>query len=350
MAVSQAYSPGRRLLLLLGGLLIFALGLIPLDPESAAETPPTPVQPAPTVDILARVDDHVITAEQIEDRAAAELLELERRRHEILQAHVEETIRERLLGAAAAAEGLAPEAYAKSRLDALSAEISAEEVAAYHVERGIHQPLEQASEQIRRRLAREHLDAQLEAAHRVERLIEPFRVEVEAVGPTYGPDFAPITIVEFSDFLCPFCGRALDTLEEVFTRYEGQVRLVVRQFPQEIHEESHRSAEAALCADRQGYFWEFHDLAFSDQGMLENEGLEVVVSAIDGLDRITFNNCLESGAARAAVEADLAAGRRLGVQSTPTLFINGRMLSGTVGFEEITALIDDELNRKLREE
>lgn len=181
--------------------------------------------------------------------------------------------------------------------------------------------------------------------HGAELNIDPFRVEVAAEGPAKGPARAPVTIVEFSDFQCPWCGALTPTLEAVQQKYGDKVRLVFRQFPLSIHGNAQKAAEAALCANEQGKFWELHDYMFQNQGSLAVEQLKAKAVEL-GLKAEPFNQCLDSGKTAKAVAADMKAGAAVGVGSTPTFFINGIALTGGKPIEEISALIDKELKKK----
>jgi protein-disulfide isomerase len=175
---------------------------------------------------------------------------------------------------------------------------------------------------------------------------EPLRTEIATAGhPTRGPGTAQITIVEFSDFECPFCGRLFPTLKAVEKIYVGRVRIVYRQFPlRKLHPRAQKAAEASLCAGEQGRFWEMHDSLFSDQEHLTIDALKARAAALK-LDTATFNACLDSGKEMAAVDQDIADGARAGVTGTPTLFINGRKMVGNQPYAAIQAVIEDELER-----
>jgi len=181
----------------------------------------------------------------------------------------------------------------------------------------------------------------------VERVaFEPTRIDVDADGyPAKGPTDAPVTIVEFSDFQCPFCSRLLPSLRQVVEEYGNQVRVVFRQFPlSSLHPDAQKAAEASLCANEQGMFWEMHDAMFENQQALGVEQLKATARSL-GVDGTDFDSCLDSGRFAAEVAADLQAGRAIGVNGTPALFINGRFLSGAKPFEDIAELVDDELRR-----
>jgi protein-disulfide isomerase len=175
----------------------------------------------------------------------------------------------------------------------------------------------------------------------------PPRTEIATAGfPARGPATAPVTIVEFSDFECPFCGRLFPTLKAVENIYLDRVRIVYRQFPlRRIHPMAEKAAEAALCANEQGRFWDMHDSLFSDQEHLMVDALKARAAALK-LDTAAFNACLDSGREAATIDKDIAEGTKAGVTGTPAMFINGRMLVGAQPFAAIQAIIEEELQRK----
>ena len=174
--------------------------------------------------------------------------------------------------------------------------------------------------------------------------LEPPRVEVAVTGPSLGPQDAPVTIVEFSDYQCPFCRRAEPTVKQVLARYGDQVRLVFRHYPLEFHDRAGPAAEAAACADAQGRFWEYHDLLFSGGGEVGDEDLERLAGE-SGLDLALFKTCMAERRYRQTVETDLREGNEAGVDGTPAFFINGIPLTGAQAFEKFVRLIDGELAR-----
>jgi protein-disulfide isomerase len=149
-------------------------------------------------------------------------------------------------------------------------------------------------------------------------------VEAESEGfPMRGSPMAPVTIVEFSDFECPYCGRAHPVLTELLREFEGQVKVVFRNYPLSGHPRALPAARAAVAAGQQGKFWEMADLLFEHQRALEDEDLVRYAEQLN-LDMERFQVDLHSPATQEAVERDREAGRRLGVEGTPTFFINGR--------------------------
>ena len=141
--------------------------------------------------------------------------------------------------------------------------------------------------------------------------------------PVLGNKDAPVTVIEFSDFECPFCGRAFtDAVTGMKKDYveTGKVKFVYRDFPLSFHPQATPAAEAAECADEQGKFWEFHDTLFQNQGSLSDAFYKQTAADL-GLDTAKFNSCVESRKYRAEVQQDLAAGSAAGVSGTPTFYI-----------------------------
>ncbi len=158
-----------------------------------------------------------------------------------------------------------------------------------------------------------------------------------------GDPKAPITIVEFSDFQCPFCKKSESTLHELLTKYSGRVKLAYLDFPlREIHPQAQSAAEAARCAGEQGKFWEYHDALYADQSKLGGPELATHARALN-LDQKSFQSCLDSGKFKSKVEADLEQGNKVGVAGTPGFFVNGIFLSGAQPQAEFEKIIDNQL-------
>ena len=171
------------------------------------------------------------------------------------------------------------------------------------------------------------------------------RVEVEAKGPMRGPANAPVTIVEFSDFQCPYCGREAPVIERVMKDYDGKVRLVFRHYPLDFHPFAQKAAEAGACAQDQGKFWELHDKMFGNQSKLTVDDLKGYAKTL-GMDASKFDKCLDSGEKKALVEEDMKAGTAAGVSGTPAFFINGVFINGAQPYEQIKQAVDRELKKK----
>lgn len=157
--------------------------------------------------------------------------------------------------------------------------------------------------------------------------------------PSVGPANAPVTIVEFSDFQCPYCKLSVPLIKEILAKYPDEVRVVYRDYPGPNHPHAPQAAEAAQCAGDQGKFWEYHDNLFDRQASGTGWNFSELAKEI-GLNQDTFAACLNSRRYREEVAKDLRDGLKLGVTSTPTFFINGRPLVGAKPFAEFQTMID----------
>ena len=159
-----------------------------------------------------------------------------------------------------------------------------------------------------------------------------------------GSESAPIQIVEFSDFQCPYCTRGNETVKQVVSHYGDKVSVVFRHFPLSFHKEAHLAAQGAECAGDQNKFWEYHDLLFANQQALQKDNLLEYASQLK-LNQKKFDECLNSGSKATKVDADMAAGELVGMNGTPGFYINGIPLTGAVPFDNFKAVIDEELAR-----
>jgi protein-disulfide isomerase len=170
------------------------------------------------------------------------------------------------------------------------------------------------------------------------------RVPVEATAPQRGPADALVTIVEFSDFQCPFCSRVTATLTELQQRYGRDLRIVWRNLPLPFHQDAQPAAEAAMAAHAAGRFWAMHDLLFQNQRALDRTALEQYATQV-GLDLGTFRDALDQRRYRRAVEADARLAADLGISGTPSFVVNGRKVVGAQPVDAFVTVIDEELAR-----
>ena len=192
---------------------------------------------------------------------------------------------------------------------------------------------------------RKYLDALRSKDGSVRIMLEPPRLTVADAGrPARGPAGAPVEIVEFSDFECPFCLRAFPTVAQVVKTYGDRVRLVYRHYPLQNHPHARPAAEASACANEQGKFWEYHDRLFGDPGHLTTPELKQHAAEL-GLDESKFDTCVETRKYQKDVDADIVAADAVGVTGTPAFFVNGRPISGAMPFETFKQVIDEELGR-----
>jgi protein-disulfide isomerase len=170
-------------------------------------------------------------------------------------------------------------------------------------------------------------------------------VEIATEGePSLGPANAPVTIVEFSDFQCPYCRQAQGTLKQLMAAYEGKIKLVFRDFPlRNIHPQAQKAAEAAQCAAEQQKFWPYHDKLFASTNFQMDE-LKKFAQELE-LNMEQFTSCLDSSKHAAGVDADMQAGQQAGVNATPTFFVNGYPLSGAASYERFKELVDAALEQ-----
>jgi protein-disulfide isomerase len=347
--IRQNQSAARRLLLVGASVGIGAIGWFLLG-DSTSLTAAEPQQK-----VMVKIGNETITESQVAKNAAGELLKVERQRQEVMENAARQQARDRLLELEAKKRGITKEALLEAEVNSKSAAVTDAQVDQFYEERKaqIRGTKEQVAPQIKQYLeqqgraqAFEDLITRLEAAYKVEYMIEPFRMPVAATGPAKGPANAPVQIVEFSDFECPFCSRVGPTLQQIEKTYGDKVQIVFRQFPLPIHRNARKAGEASLCANEQGKFWEMHDLMFGDQKSLGVDGLKEKASRISGIDATAFNTCLDSGKYAATIDKDLEEGAQAGVDSTPAFFVNGRFVLGAAPFENFAEIIDEELKRK----
>ncbi len=168
-------------------------------------------------------------------------------------------------------------------------------------------------------------------------------LEIDTEGaPVRGAPMAPITIVEFSDFECPYCGMTAPILHRLLDEYEGRVKLIFMQYPLDGHEHSQPAARASIAAQNQGKFWEMHDMLFDNQRALENEDLEHYAEQI-GLDMERFRADMASEETQRRIEESRAIGRELEITGTPSIFVNGRRFPE--GPRTLPAYIQEELDQ-----
>jgi predicted DsbA family dithiol-disulfide isomerase len=315
---------------------------------------------------VATINGQVITQQELEKAAEADLKSLETRRlqnesslaqdrQKILTTALEQLAADKLIEAEAVKQKKTKDQLLEAEVESNIDAPGDEEVEAFYESNKdrIPIPKAQALPQVKQYLVersrsryRDMLVTRLKKEYGFKSYLEPLRASIATAGfPTKGPANAVVTIVEFSDFECPYCGGLYPTLKQVEKNYP-QIRIVYRQFPlANIHPHAQKAAEASLCANEQKKFWEFHDSMFSNQMELSVPDLKQ--RAVDmKLDTQAFNTCLDSGRHVAAIQADIQEGARNGVTGTPALFVNGRLLSGNQPYSEIRDVIEDELTRK----
>ena len=303
-------------------------------------------------DVVATVGDKKITRAQLEDEIRAKLIELDNQRYDALREGLDGMIAQELLKREAAARGTTPEALTTEEIEKKAPEPSDADIQKVYDENKAQlggQTLEQIKPRIVQYLKGQKQDerrtafiAELKKKYPTAVALKPPVVDVAAAGrPERGPKNASVTIIEFSDYQCPFCQKAEDVVDQVMKTYADKIRLVYRDYPLPFHPNARPASEAAACANAQGKFWEYHAKLFHGDG-LEPEKLKTYADQV-GLDRKKFDDCLEKKPFKAEIDKDVKDGEKAGVNGTPAFFINGRMLSGAQPFEKFKEVIDDEL-------
>jgi protein-disulfide isomerase len=316
---------------------------------------------AMATDALAEVNGETITSKELQNRIGAKVSSLEEQIYALKRAELDALIAQHLLAQEAARRGIPVTALMDAEVTSKVPLVTEKEIDEYYNANKAKMRGDEATTRtrIRNLLQQQKLNARQEAflnslrsnAKIVDRLEPPLaaRVDVAIDGaPVRGASYARVTVVEFSDFECPFCKRANGTMASLLEKYSGKIKLVYRDFPLEaIHPLARKAAEAARCAREGGKFWEYHDVLFAESPKLTTDDLKRYAAQV-GLDSAKFDACLASGSQSAGVQSDLDEGQRLGITATPVFFINGRSVKGAQSAETFARVIDDELSRSSR--
>ncbi len=314
---------------------------------------------------VARLGDRVITARDLDERWKAaspvDRARLQQALYDARREALDAILADLLLNEAAKAKGVTREQFETTEVARRTQPVTDATIATFYAANRTQMQGRSLDEM--RPILREFLQDQNAATARVE-LVSDLRnaradlrvmleaprqtIEIGPDDPSEGTSTAPVTLVEYSDFQCPFCRSLVPTLRQVRDKYGDRVRIVWKDFPlTQIHPQAFQSAEAGNCAREQGKFWEYHDRLFANQQMLQSAALKEYASELK-LDSAKFNACLDSSKYKQRIEASMATGMKIGVGSTPTVFVNGRTISGAKPFQTFVEIIDDELRRLTR--
>lgn len=310
-------------------------------------------------DVVARIGDAAVTFAELEDawrrNDASSRLRMLQELYDTRRRALDVVVGERLVEREAAARGLTRDELLEAELPERTIDVTDAEIDRIYEanqDRFPGRTLEQMRPEIRAALDRQRPMQALHAymnelrarAGDVSVLLEPPRHGVEALAedPARGPDAAPVELIEFSDFDCPYCQRATETVERLMEQFEGRIRVVYKDYPLPSHPNAFKAAEAGNCAHEQGRFWALHDAMFARQGELHVDALKGYAAEL-GLDAEAFDECLDSGRHAATVDRDVRIGMRHGVSSTPTLFLNGRAVLGAAPYETFVEIVREEL-------
>jgi protein-disulfide isomerase len=315
-------------------------------------------RPAPN-EVVATVGGASITLSEVDDKALEQPVsnfgsaKLSLALYEARRAALEEIVANRLIDEAAKAQGIDRSALIEKEITSKVAPVSDTDVANFfqaNQARLQGAALDQVRQPIRAYLTQERMQGiratyidQLKEHTSVKMMLDPPRQKVStANSATKGSANAPIEMIEFSDFQCPFCLRADPTVRQVLSTYGDRIRFVYRHYPLPNHPLARPAAEAAACAGEQRKFWPYHDLLFANPSKLAEADLKQHASAL-GLNTAQFNSCVDTHKLKAQIDTDLKDGEEAGVNGTPAFFINGRMISGAQPFDVFKKIIDEEL-------
>jgi len=300
---------------------------------------------------LAMIDGEPVTDADLD--IESKLMEL---RQEAYQARLEglgKLIARRILEKEASKHGISESELLEREVDAKVAEPTDAEIKEFYEKQKsrINKPLENIRAQIvtflkNQRLteARNEYVDRLKKDSKIQVLLTPPRVTVHAGdSPRRGPANAPVTIVEFSDFQCPYCRTAQPTLVTLLDKYPGKVSLVYKDLPlRQIHPEAQKAAEAARCAGDQEKFWEYHDALFEISRITKADFGKIATSL--ELDSIKFAACLDSSKHEPTIESDFTQAMDIGAKSTPVFYVNGIQLKGAQPVDAFSQVIEAELS------
>jgi protein-disulfide isomerase len=335
------------------------VGAIVLAACSSSAQSPHLIAPG---DIVATVGSSPITAAQMDERALQQPatgfgnVKLSQALYEARRAALDDLVANLLLDQEAKARGVERTVLIEREITAKVPDVTEGEIAAFY---GANQArmqggsLDQMRPAIKNYLTQQRMQTVREQFLDTLRAKTPVRVSLEpprlaiatANSPSRGPSAAPVEIVEFSDFQCPFCLRAHPTVDQLLKDYGTRVRFVYRHYPLPGHPNARPAAEAAECAAEQGKFWPYYDKLFATQSKLADADLKQDAVEL-GMDGTKFNACVDSHKYAPKVETDIRAGQEAGVDGTPAFFINGRLVSGAQPYDIFKKMIDEELQLK----
>ena len=311
-------------------------------------------------DVVARVAGQPITNADLEPLIGARLsqmrMQAEQNEFQLKQQAIDQIVRDKLVEAEAKAKGVTSEELLKTEVEDKVAAPTEDEIKQIYERNKARlgaRTLEESKPEIERQLKMQKGNErrmayvqELQAKADVQILLDPPRIKVNVPSdaPSRGPAAAPVTLVEFSDYQCPFCKRAHDTVEQLVAAYPKDIRLIFMDYPLPMHNRAAAAAEAARCAGEQGKYWEYGDNLMKTAGDISDDNLKQRATDIS-LDAAAFESCISSTKHEPAVQSDFTEGNRVGVSGTPTFFINGRMIVGAKALEDFKQIVDDEIRR-----
>jgi protein-disulfide isomerase len=339
----------------LGMMLLAALGLFISCTKDVDSKPQFIFKAAPNKNAAAKVNGAVITFSELTEGVENDLYEAEMKVHEIKMNRLKALVLKKFMEADPAYKG-DNDKFLNEQI-AKSIKVTDKQIMGFAKERNI--PKENLNAQLKDRIKKflENESKQGAIDNWISQKTKKSPVEVYLIKPTrpvkevmagdapfIGGADAKVTIVEFSDFQCPFCARGATLMTDLKKKYGNKVKVAFKNFPLPFHNHAKKAAEASLCAHEQkpASFWKLHDKMFADQAGLNRDGLIAKAVSV-GLNKEKFTKCLDSGKFAKSIDSDIQEGQKIGVKSTPTFFVNGKMVNGAQPMEVFAELIDEEL-------
>jgi protein-disulfide isomerase len=304
--------------------------------------------------VIATINGNPIKAEELDGVVKKQMQRIETQVYQIKKQGLEELIDDKLIETAAKKKGQTVDEYLKEEVDAKTTEPSEQEVKAlYEARKGKDTlPFEKVKDQVleflkqnKKSRARQELIAKLRNDADIKVLLEPPRTQINIDNaPSMGPKDAKITLVEFSDYQCPFCKRARPTVWKLVEDYKDKIRYIFQDFPLAFHQYARKAHEAARCAGEQNKYFDYNRKLFDNQGNLAADDLKKYARELK-LDAAKFDKCLDTGKYAKTVEDSMNAGIEAGVTGTPAFFVNGIMISGAQPISAFKEIIEDELKK-----
>ncbi len=347
---------GRKLKILICLYLLVATTASSIKAQTSAQAS-KPAHP-PEKSALAEVNGKAVTPEEVESALGAQLAQLEEQIYQLKRQRLESIIADRLLALESARRGVTTQALLEVEITSKAARVTDQDVEKFYQANkaqigGVLDPNLRARitsflQNQRLETRREEFLQTLRSQSKVIINLPPpqFRLKASIEGaPFRGGVRAPVTIIEFSDFHCPYCSKAQEALSQVVARYGERVKLVYRHLPiDQLHPQARRAAEAAACANDQNKFWAYHDLLYTAGADASPSKLKAMAQTA-GLDIQAFDQCMSSGKHQQTVQKDVEEASRLGIGGTPSFIINGRWLSGSQPLEAFVRVIEEELRQ-----
>jgi len=304
-------------------------------------------------EVLATINGQPITDAEVTDRVRGRLKKVEAQIRDIKKAGLEDMIEQRLLSEESKKRKLTIDQLMKVEVTDKVKEASDAEIRALYEQvknRLQNKTLDDVKDRLVKQIQSDKIENQRSAF--LENLFEKNKVVVFMKEPEVSVDDDPmkgnpkakVTIIEFSEFQCPFCKKARPTIAKILETYGDKVRYVFRDFPLSFHKYAPKAAEAANCARDQNKYWEYAEYLWDNNKDLSVDRLKEYAKTL-GLKEAPFNECLDSGKYVAEIQKDIEDGEAVGVSGTPAYFINGKFLSGAQPFENFQEIIDKELKK-----